>query len=307
MTRLVSLSYPIKADLLIDYMLTFKCNYDCSYCISHDTEHPMITTSAEDISNALNYVSDLYNKNSVMLNILGGEPLLYKKFFSILDRLNDNISTKIITNLSVSLSYLKKHFTNFNNKLLIIASYHAEYADPDIFIEKVLYLHSLKYNIKSSVAIHYNDDLFAKSIYVLDSLKNLANPTLLSKMDENNQIFGNHYSYSKYQLNKLQKYSKVIPKSFTAVYEDKTINYSYYDILSNNKDNFKDMKCYAGHEKIHIKENGDVYPSACFLNTSVRLGNMFKKTVKKPNAFVTCPFTFCRCNTDLQITKETRF
>jgi len=307
MTRLVSLSYPIKADLLIDYMLTFKCNYDCSYCISHDIEHPMITTSAEEISNALNYVSDLYNKNSVMLNILGGEPLLYKKFFSILDRLNDNITCKIITNLSVSLDYIKKNFTTLNNRLKIRASYHAEYADPDMFIEKILYLHSLKYNINSLVAVHYDKDLFDKSIYVLDSLKNLANPTLLSKMDENNQIFGNHYSYSKYQLNKLQKYSKVIPKSFTAVYEDKTINYSYYDILSNNKDNFKDMKCYAGHEKIHIKENGDVYPSACFLSTSVRLGNMFKKTVKKPNAFVTCPFTFCRCNTDLQITKETRF
>ena len=307
MTRLVSLSYPIKADLLIDYMLTFKCNYDCSYCISHDIEHPMITTSAEEISNALNYVSDLYNKNSVNLNILGGEPLLYKKFFSILDRLNDNITCKIITNLSVSLDYIKKNFTTLNNRLKIRASYHAEYADPDMFIEKILYLHSLKYNINSLVAVHYDKDLFDKSIYVLESLKDLATPTLLSKMDENNQIFGNNYSYSKYQLNKLQKYSKVIPKSFTAVYEDKTINYSYYDIISNNKDNFKDMKCYAGHEKIHIKENGDVYPSACFLSTSVRLGNMFKKTVKKPNAFVTCPFTFCRCNTDLQITKETRF
>lgn len=307
MTRLVSLSYPIKADLLIDYMLTFKCNYDCSYCISHDIEHPMITTSAEEISNALNYVSDLYNKNSVNLNILGGEPLLYKKIFSMLNGLNDNITCKIITNLSVSLDYIKKNFTTLNNRLKIRASYHAEYADPDMFIEKILYLHSLKYNINSLVAVHYDKDLFDKSIYVLESLKDLATPTLLSKMDENNQIFGNNYSYSKYQLNKLQKYSKVIPKSFTAVYEDKTINYSYYDILSNNKDNFKDMKCYAGHEKIHIKENGDVYPSACFLSTSVRLGNMFKKTVKKPNAFVTCPFTFCRCNTDLQITKETRF
>jgi sulfatase maturation enzyme AslB (radical SAM superfamily) len=302
-SRLLSLSCPTKADLTIDYMLTFRCNYDCSYCTSHDIEHPMITTSAEKISNALNYVSDLYNKNNVSLLILGGEPLLYKDFSSILDKLNDNISPRIITNLSASLSYLKKNFTKFSNKLQIRASYHAEYADPDIFIEKILYLHSLRYDIKSSVAIHYDNKLFDKSIYVLESLKKLATPMILSKMGEKNQTFGNHYPYSKYQLNKLEEYN-TYSKAFKAVYDDKIINYSYHDIVSKNKDNFKGMKCHAGHEKVHIKENGDVYPSACFLNTSVCLGNMFKKTIKKPTAFVTCPFTFCRCNTDLEITKQ---
>ena len=305
MSRLLSFKYSNKADLTIDYMLTFRCNYDCSYCISHDINHPLITDSAKKISNALNYVNDLYNKNNVKLNILGGEPLLYKDLLKIINNLDDNIQAKITTNLSVSLDYIKKNFTILNNKLQIRASYHAEYTDPDIFIEKILYLHSLKYDIKSPVAIHYDKDLFNKSLYVLDSLKELAIPILLLKMGEKNQIFGNHYSYSKYQLNKIEKYSKSLDKTFKAVYDNETFYYSYYDIISQNKDNFKGMKCYAGHERIHIKENGDVYPSACFLKTSVRLGNIFKKTVKKPNAFVTCPFTFCRCQTDLEITKET--
>ena len=43
-----------------------------------------------------------------------------------------------------------------------------------LFIEKILYLHSLKYNIKSPVAIHYDKNLFNKSLYVLESLKNMA-------------------------------------------------------------------------------------------------------------------------------------
>ena len=305
MSRLLSFEYPNKADLVIDYMITFRCNYDCSYCISHDINHPLITESADEISSALNYVSDLYNKNKVKLNILGGEPLLYKDFFKVINKLNTTITSRIVTNLSVSLDYIKKNFIILNNKLQIRASYHAEYSDPDVFIEKILYLHSLKYDIKSPVAIHYDKELFNKSIYVLDSLKELGNPMLLSKMGENNQIFGNHYPYSKSQLNKIEKYSKPLDKIFKAIYDNETFYYSYYDIISQNKDNFKDMKCYAGHEKVHIKENGDVYPSACFLNTSVRLGNMFKRTVKKPNAFVTCPFTFCRCQTDLEITKET--
>ena len=307
MSNLLSLEYSGKVDLAIDYMLTFRCNYDCSYCLSHDINHPLLTKSPQEISDALNYVSNLYNKKDILLTLLGGEPLLYKDFFNILKNLNPEILPKIITNLSVSLDYIKKNFTGVNNnRIKIRASYHAEYADPDAFIEKILYLKNLRYRVKSPVAIHYKKDLFDKSLYVLESLKELGQPIILSKMGENNEIYGNHYPYSKNQLSKIKKYGEAINKPFKATYEDKTSYYSYFDIISENKDNFKGMKCYAGHEKIHIKENGDVYPAACFLNTPARLGNMFRKTVKKPNAFVTCPFTFCRCQSDLEITKETR-
>ena len=125
-------------------------------------------------------------------------------------------------------------------------------------------------------------------------------------MSENNQIFGKKYYYTPQQLETLKKFSKKINKKFKATYDDKIKYFSAYDIISQDLDNFKGMSCYAGHQKIQIKENGDVYPSACFLNTGVRLGNMFKRTVKIPNSVVTCPFTFCRCKTDLEITKEAR-
>lgn len=293
-------------DLNIDYMLTFKCNYDCSYCTSHDVHHPLHKYSAETISNSLNYLHDLYDNKKTQLKLLGGEPFLYKNLLKIVDLLNNNITVRVITNLSIPLTYIKKYFSNYSDKIIIAASYHAEFADPDSFIEKVLYLKKLKFNINVPVAMHPDKKLFNKCVYVLDRLPNISKPVLLSKMGENNQIFGKTYYYSPQQLETLKKFSKKINKQFKATYDDKIKYSSFFDIVSQNLDNFKGMSCYAGHQKIHVKENGDVYPSACFLNTSVRLGNMFKRTIKRPDSVVTCPFTFCRCQSDLQITKEAR-
>ena len=43
-------------DLVIDYLLTFRCNYDCSYCISHDINHPYLKKSSDEIIEALNFI-----------------------------------------------------------------------------------------------------------------------------------------------------------------------------------------------------------------------------------------------------------
>ena len=80
-------------------------------------------------------------------------------------------------------------------------------------------------------------------------------------------------------------------------------NFSMSDVMVNNRDNFKGLLCKAGHDKLHINEEGDIFPAACFLNSRVILGNMFKKTFKKPISYVTCPFTSCKCTTDLTLTK----
>ena len=297
-------------DLLIDYMLTFRCNYDCSYCISHDINHPLHKHSAKTISNSLNYLHNLYDNKKTRLMFLGGEPFLYKNLLKVVDLLNNNITVEVTTNLSISLKYIKEHFSGYSDKIIINASYHSEFADPDSFIEKLLYLKKLKFDITAGTAMHPDKTLFNKSIYVLDRLPNISKPQLLSKMGENNQIFGKKYYYTPQQLEILKKFSKKFSKEttkkFKATYDDKIKYSSFFDIVSQNLDNFKGMSCYAGHQKVHIKENGNVYPSACFLNTGVKLGNMFKRTVKIPNSVVTCPFTFCRCQSDLKITKEVR-
>ena len=47
-------------DLEIDYLLTFRCNYDCSYCISHDVNHPYLKRSPNEIIDALTFICKQY-------------------------------------------------------------------------------------------------------------------------------------------------------------------------------------------------------------------------------------------------------
>ena len=103
----------------------------------------------------------------------------------------------------------------------------------------------------------------------------------------------------------IRKYdNRVLSHNFKYEYIDKTSEiFSISDITINNKDNFKGLLCKAGHDKLHINERGDIFPAACFLNTRVILGNIFKNTFKRPTSYVTCPFTSCKCTTDLTLTK----
>ena len=125
-------------------------------------------------------------------------------------------------------------------------------------------------------------------------------------MEEPNvNVFGKSYDYSEKIKASVKKYDNRVPKYYLEYeYADGTNEvFSISDIVINNKDNFKGLLCKAGHDKLHVNERGDIFPSACFLNTRVILGNMFENTFKKPKSYVTCPFTSCKCTTDLRLTK----
>lgn len=288
-------------DLSIAFMLTFRCNYDCSYCESHDVNHPLNNKPAKSISDALNYVTSFYQNKSIIVNILGGEPFLYKNIFNIFNNLEERIDVKVTTNLSFTLDFIKKTFNN--TKINIKASFHPEYADPYEFVKKVKYLQQNNFNITSNISMHPNESHFEKAIYILENLPR-AKPHILSNMNVNGLIFGDSFSYSPSQIKTIKKYSGSLKKYIKCTYSDNIKYVTHQDLISNNLDNFKGMKCYAGHENLHIKENGDIFPAACFLNTKTSLGNMYKKTFRVPKSYVLCPFTSCKCVTDLNITKE---
>ena len=70
--RKVSRERPVKHNLVIDYLLTFRCNYDCSYCISHDINHPTLKRSVDEIIEGLEFLLKNTQKNCkcIRLNIM---------------------------------------------------------------------------------------------------------------------------------------------------------------------------------------------------------------------------------------------
>ena len=57
-------------DLVIDYLLTFRCNYDCSYCTSHDVNHPPLNRSANEIIDALTFIFKHYPNKKIKLGFV---------------------------------------------------------------------------------------------------------------------------------------------------------------------------------------------------------------------------------------------
>ena len=121
-------------DLEIDYLLTFRCNYDCSYCISHDVNHPSLQRSSDEIIDACNFIFKQYSNKKIKLRILGGEPFVYKYFINLVNELSnyDFLQINIVTNLSVSEKTLQK--LKVRENIHIAASYHPEFSDSKDFV-----------------------------------------------------------------------------------------------------------------------------------------------------------------------------
>ena len=123
---------PILKDLFIE--VTLRCNAKCEHCGSScGYEIPEDEISADMIKKALKDIADRYNPEDILLNITGGEPLMRKDLFEIMDYanklgfrwgittngmlINDDILEKMnktnMETISVSLDGLKKTHESF--------------------------------------------------------------------------------------------------------------------------------------------------------------------------------------------------
>ena len=97
--------------------------------------------------------------------------------------------------------------------------------------------------------------------------------------------------------------NKQTDKYMNLTVNDKVVTPST-QVIRDKYSNFKGMKCAVGFTRLHIKPNGDVYPSACLLNyRGARMGNIYKKNIIKPKSYLTCPFNECLCGPDIRVEK----
>ena len=143
-----------KMSLLLDWLVTLKCNYDCSYCglTGHDntTKHPPVERCVTMLKQMYRY-ADVINETKkktfkdTILNIYGGEAINHPRIIEILEsssreyqKYNDrwNLRRRLTTNATVAMDKwtdIIKHVEG------VTVSYHAE--GPE----------KLKNNVKSNI------------------------------------------------------------------------------------------------------------------------------------------------------------
>jgi len=294
----------------VEWDLTMKCNYSCTYCESYNNSDPTQLRSLEEYINAISYLKEYFQNKTARIDILGGEPTLFKHWDIFLNEIDKaGFIPKITTNLSMNNKTLSKKVATLKPKNCIDVSWHPQFAVEETIINNIKTIYNSGH--LRSISIAGDKRYWNKVIRAYESVKYTNKCEVCFLKDESSgktvvaeAIINYSKSEKEYIQNSLQAdiptFETVITKTDGKTY---TIN-SVIDFLSNNINNFKGLKCEIGFDRLHIKPNGDVYPSACLLNyPKARLGNIYKENLHKPKNPIKCPFTFCGCGPDLRINK----
>ena len=287
-------------DVEIDWLLTQRCNYTCSYCGTYDNSQEFLFRPLEEYKKAFVFLKSYLGNLKARITFLGGEPTLYKQWVELANILDElNYKVKISTNLSVPVDkYIDKLKPSLGK--FIIASFHPEFGESDVFIDNVRKLD--KDNFLLAVSVMGLPAKWDIVEYTYSKIKDIANVELIFEEESDGVQLANKYiEYSEEQM-KLIEQSNVIQEDYALMIDDKKSNIR--KLKFNHGVNFKGWKCKVGQKKMHIMPNGDVFPSACLLNyPKAKMGNIYTNNLVKPKNPITCPFKMCPCGSDIRIEK----
>ncbi|MGM0520209.1 MAG: radical SAM protein, partial [Campylobacterota bacterium] len=134
---LLSTSRP-KNTMIINWILTRKCNYSCTYCGSYQNTQEF--EPFDKIKKAILQIKML-NKKHYRFTLSGGEPTLHPQYIKIVEsiykELGNTAYINTITNLSRSKTFYEKLINRlhvYRKNLVFDTSYHFEFANFDQFI-----------------------------------------------------------------------------------------------------------------------------------------------------------------------------
>ena len=127
----------IKRRYYVAYFIDLRCNYRCSYCSQDDINRREYDKTSVD--RVIHYLKSEVKPRETDLTIIGGEPTLSADFSYVVESLCNDFFITITTNLSTRFFKDFEGFIKWAKKVKIRwnVSYHPEFMDIKIFIERV--------------------------------------------------------------------------------------------------------------------------------------------------------------------------
>lgn len=271
----------------VNWIITTKCNYRCSYCRYGLGNLP----DDSIVYNVLKFVGDVFKTKC--LNLCGGEPTLLSQLIDISRFCKEHeIFLSVDTNLSLDtkgfISVIEAGYPFFN---YIHATFHMEFADFEVFCDRVRNLRATGCKIDVRlIAFHDNFENVRKMYHRLQNAG--MNPRL-----------------------KLEKLRRRENKSITSptilpTYPDSYINWiagtfglTREEFLEKNSYKcYQGKYCYAGVKYISIDQSGQVFRCTAGITNGYPLyhiDNIEEKrrleVLKNFQETKKCFFPICKC------------
>ena len=286
----------------VSWILGRFCNYNCSYCWPYAHSKNVDHTPLQVYKNTIDEIKSQARANgfdSFHFSFSGGEPTAYKRFLSVIEHYaNDSIATyqslHMTTNASPGFKWwnIWLKATERLARRSITASFHHEFADEDVFGDKLLMLQdsAVYVTINQVMVPHLFDELYERC----DRLhKRGINVTLKPQSNESASEIVDGYNDEQIKLMRTGfplKYNGVSAQQIQLTdYKGTSYNIDQaerFNAFGFNK--FKGWNCHAGYQSCIIREPGGEIKRAYSCHDEP-LGTIDKgfKLFSKPNACIT--------------------
>lgn len=299
--------------LHINWALTNKCNYNCSYC--HDDLNngsvPLPTNAG--VSNFIDSVF-LYGRKvnrKLHFEFGGGEVTYYRGIGGLIRSISERDGeVTIISNGSKKLSWWQDNAKHLSGVSL---SYHINDIKSEshfIEISKVLEAsQTTRFHVNIMMVPERFDDCleFANRLKLAVCCSIALQPLF--------EGFGhggitNKYPYTPKQEQIMKDFRgrpelKLLPPSMAEIEvnytDDTTENLSTFNLIANDQTNFVGWDCYAGVDSLVVTFSGDIYRSWCMQDGPI--GSIYDENIEFPSRPTKCKTKICQCGVDLSAKK----
>ena len=285
----------------VNWYIVKRCNYDCSYCSDaiHDnfSERPLLEKMKLGANNIFTHIEP----KDAYFDFSGGEPTIVPQFDEFIKwlKVDKGIGrVGFITNGTRKFHYYDRILDWADH---ITISYHFEYADDQVLLDKIIKLHE-KYGGKIRIQVMMNAHTFDRVVNVVKVLQEHNMFYSIRKIRTKEQTPGFDYLVCDYTDEMLAWLEEAEPKQpFKKLGETLTEN-GIEDVPSGNLlvhknlNKFKGWHCNVGIDYFHVWFDGTFYRAGCTVGGP--LGNIYDKIVF-PTEPVICTKEDCNCGPEI--------
>jgi sulfatase maturation enzyme AslB (radical SAM superfamily) len=283
--------YDYNKHLAIELVVTDICNQKCDYCHWNFSRIPLPkrVMTLNEFDKVCEFI-DKQERDTIEINLYGGEPTLNPHLPEIVDRLYSNYADRLVkVNLLTNLTKKSEYFDQFMKYPIgITASYH-----PDDVISDTQFFFNLRRILPNLelFCVVFNENNYKKAIRVYNMLKNeLGESIRLHKIDQFSLDDAKKLIGSELDDMIVYDYAETpdeTEEGVEVIADDNYLCHKDYE----NIDNFRGMICSASYI---ILSDGNILK--CWNDMGIRvLTNIYTENIVKLPVWEICRHTSCFC------------